>query len=373
MEEQNAKPWLQLFQPPEEGARRVDTVFRLVERRGEPLLLLPEDSALATAGLELYPAQTFKARAAKAALKLMLRAGGGAGTRHATLALNPASGFLHFLGGGPIQDKPAPFAVLFGNARTIGRRFIVLAFGADGTPSKVVKAGTNTAAAELVRHEQNFLQEAPTGRIRAPKLLGCFRADRVEAIALEYIPGQPPGQDECRAIAPLLTSWVSNDESMPLTSLATWSRLASAAGESPLLAKLMRIFANQPVRTAIHHGDFAPWNIRITPATNAWHVLDWERGELSGPPAWDWYHFEIQPLLLVKKLKVPSLADEVERMLDSDSFGAYAAAANIREVRRPLLLAYLLYCRDVLKPSEGRTETSALLELLLGRWAGLLD
>jgi len=373
MEHDSSQPWHQLFSPPPQGVSAVDICFRLVERRSEPLLLLPENRALAAASLELYPAQTTKARAAKAALKLMLRAGGCFGTRRVKLQLNPANELLQFLNGSLARYQPASFAVLLGNAQTVGRRFILLAFRADGTPTKVVKVGTDAAAIELIRRERAFLKKAPAERTCAPQLLGCLSTDGIEAIALEYCPGKPPGLDEWPAMAPLLISWIKSNESMPLSSLPTWSRLETASDELPLFAKLRRVFTNKLVHSALYHGDFAPWNIRINPGSKDWRVLDWERGELTGPPAWDLFHFVIQPLLLVKKLQAQFLTERVEAMLSSEPFLAYANVANISELSRPLLLAYLLYCRDVLKPSEGGTETSALLELLSRRWASSLD
>jgi hypothetical protein len=76
----------------------------------------------------------------------------------------------------------------------------------------------------------------------------------------------------------------------------------------------------------------------------------------------------VQPGVLVKKLSAPELRDELEKLLRSEKFSAYAKRCGITGCERELALAYLLYNVAVLKPSEGRVETRALLELLTDSW-----
>jgi hypothetical protein len=97
-------------------------------------------------------------------------------------------------------------------------------------------------------------------------------------------------------------------------------------------------------------------------------VFDWERGQLSGLPGWDWFHYVVQPGVLVKKLSARDLRDELERLLHSENFLTYANRCGIAGCEREMVLAYLLHNVEVLKPSEGRAETRALLELLTDSW-----
>jgi hypothetical protein len=85
-------------------------------------------------------------------------------------------------------------------------------------------------------------------------------------------------------------------------------------------------------------------------------------------PGWDWFHFVLQPALLVKKLPVPELRDSLEALLRSEKFCAYAVRCGIVGCERELALAYLLYMIEVIKPTEGRAGLAALVEHLGNSW-----
>jgi aminoglycoside phosphotransferase (APT) family kinase protein len=134
-----------------------------------------------------------------------------------------------------------------------------------------------------------------------------------------------------------------------------------------LFTRLEKQLAARQVQPALTHGDFAPWNVKVA-ADGRWVVLDWERGQLTGPPAWDWFHFVIQPAILVEKLSNESLVGRIEDFLISPAFQKYAQAAGLGGREREWMLAYLLYCREVIKPAEGLPQTSRLLDTLASRW-----
>jgi hypothetical protein len=120
------------------------------------------------------------------------------------------------------------------------------------------------------------------------------------------------------------------------------------------------------MRPAIFHGDFAPWNIRALPSGD-WMVLDWERGDPRGLPGWDWFHFVIQPAILVRKAGIEELIRLVETLLANDAFRAYVQKALIQGFERELLLAYLLHVVEVIRPSEGLEQNRELLNRLNAR------
>lgn len=97
-------------------------------------------------------------------------------------------------------------------------------------------------------------------------------------------------------------------------------------------------------------------------------VLDWERGELAGIPGWDWFHYVIQPAILVDRSPTTDLVQRIERVLSSEPFKAYSARAGIMGCERELVLAYLLHAVEVIKPSEGLAATRDLLHALAVRW-----
>ena len=116
----------------------------------------------------------------------------------------------------------------------------------------------------------------------------------------------------------------------------------------------------------MHHGDFVPWNIKVSPS-GAWTVLDWERGEATGIPGWDWFHYVIQSAILVAHLPTSALVQLIEELLGSEVFRQYAARGGIVGCERELALTYLLHVVEVIKPSEGLEPTRELLGALSSR------
>ena len=119
---------------------------------------------------------------------------------------------------------------------------------------------------------------------------------------------------------------------------------------------------------AAYWAAFAARGLYVLWTEGDWVVLDWERGELNGIPAWDWFHFVLQPAILVEKLSVAALARRVDSLLNSAAFRRYAECAGILGVEHELLLGYLLHCRRILKPSIEVRQTEELLELLRQEW-----
>jgi hypothetical protein len=144
-------------------------------------------------------------------------------------------------------------------------------------------------------------------------------------------------------------------------------RLQEATPASSLFSVVARSLHDRNFHPAMHHGDFTPWNIKVAP-TGVWTVLDWERGELTGIPGWDWFHYVIQSGILVGHLPTADLAQRVESLINSDAFRQYATRGGILGCERQLVLAYLLHVVQVIKPSEGIAATRELLEDLAARW-----
>src|SRR4029077_17239886 len=135
----------------------------------------------------------------------------------------------------------------------------------------------------------------------------------------------------------------------------------------PLFAVLCGNLEDRAVHPAIAHGDLAPWNIKVL-SDGAWMVLDWERGEREGLPGWDWFHYEVQPALLVQHESTAALIGRLERLLATPAFRAYTQLSAIAGVERQMALAYLLYQNEIIRPSEGLAESRQLLRALAARW-----
>ncbi|MEY2428656.1 MAG: hypothetical protein QOJ40_1541 [Verrucomicrobiota bacterium] len=358
--------WVNLFTPSDQpNSLTVTQRFRVLRKQGEPLLILPTRHALAAQALSLYPAQSWLARMARFGLRQTMLWGLPVGTESAEVTIASTDNFPQFLRRLAGTETFPPLAILAGNPRQSGRRFLLLVFNAQGRPASVVKAGMGEAADDLIRLEGSFLKSVPSGTPGIPKLREQFESDSLSAFAMDFIAGDSPRRRDDSEVAGLMTAWLDQSRTVGLSDLASWRRLAGAP--SPLFARLDKQLGGKQFHPCLSHGDFAPWNIKVG-SDGRWVVLDWERGQLTGPPAWDWFHFVIQPAILVEKLSTTMLAGKFDGLLISTSFQRYAKAAGLAGFEREWVLAYLLYCRDIIKPAEGLPQTSALLETLASKW-----
>lgn len=359
--------WRDLFAP-ERPAAKVETLaLRVARRRGADWLILPALPKLAARSLALYPAQTVKARWARQALALALRLGLKPGLQALQLSLSSSDPFVAFLRATATLPPTAAlrFALLAGNPNAFGRRFVILLFGAEGQPAAVVKAGATDAARHLLAHEVEFLQNLPTSLPGVPRLRGNFQAGGVRALALDCFPGDSPSADDTARLGQLLGSWLVENRWTTLEELPAWKRLLGSEASPARLSPLKKL-AELRLHPTIMHGDLAPWNIKS--AAGRWMVLDWERGEISGVPGWDWFHFVLQPALLVQRESPDALLRRCEAMFASPDFKSYAERAGIAGHAPALALGYLLNCLHVTQQTEGGENLRALLELAAGRW-----
>jgi phosphotransferase family enzyme len=342
--------------------------LRVVKKCGRPLLLLPDDPSLAAAATALYPAQKTAPRIAKAILRRALAWRVPLPLECVVFDVALDEAFPRFVASlaGCAPGTFPPIAVLAGNPNTEGQRFIVLIFGRDRTPCAVVKAGFTAKARELIDAEQRFLAALPPGVAGAPAVRDAFQSAEISALAMDFFEGESVRGEDVEKIGALLGSWLDTQRTVLLSDLASWRRLAQTCASHWLWPALEKRLAGRSVHPAIFHGDFVPWNIKVSRGT--WIVLDWERGELAGVPSWDWLHYVIQTAVLVRGRTGARLADEVETLIRSNPFAAYVSQAGVAGVERELALAWLLYVTEILKPSEGAEPLRDLLDLLARWW-----
>ena len=303
--------------------------------------------------------------------QVLLRAGLPAGTKPTVLEVVKSDPFVSFLNSAcDEQSSGLPtFGILAGHPATEAQRFLILLFGKERRPVATVKVGLSEAAKTLIEKEKSFLAAAPSQTRGLPKLRGEFVSNWLSAFALEFCEGHSPRDNEEAGIVPLLNSWLNSNETICVAETPAWQMLQKETSERPWSSVQDLELAMREVCSTIQNGDFVPWNIRIS-SRGEWHVLYWERVELSGIPAWDWFHYVIQPAILVRRTKTLELIERVEGLLGSAAFKEYAQRARIQNFEKQLLLAYLLYMVNVIKPSEGLTENKELLSALGERWKG---
>jgi len=356
-----------LFAPGQSSGRPVLLEWCLIKRHGRPLLLLPRSFRAARNGLGLYAAQRPAVKLVRWLLPFLIGSPLRRGLPCIEFETNTASPLWEFLGSqaGVAPAQLVAPAVLCGNQPEADQRFVILGLDVGGSPAVVVKAGLSPAARRIVAGEADTLARLPAGMMGRVELKGRLSSARLSAFATPYCSGQPPRTD--RGIEKVLCSWLRSASPVEFADLPVGQRLAAACHAEPLYVSIRAQLDNHPFRPVICHGDFAPWNIRVSP-TGDWTVVDWERSDLNGVPGWDWFHFEIQTSILRKRLTEEQAAPRVEALIASGRFQEYAAAAGIEEITKPLLLAYLLHQNRVVLPGEGLHVSLKLQELLAARW-----
>lgn len=345
------------------GSAPQSRAFSALARNGRPFLLLPKQPAVAAQALELYAAQTSLARLLRSGCRLALQWKLPLPTATHRLPFAPDSAlgaFVRGLAGTP--DFPE-IAILAGNPNAAGRRFIVLVFGADGRPAAVVKVGLDRESIALIERERDFLRSVPPGRVGVPALIGECVTERVCAFALPFFENGIDGRDA----ETLLSGWIDENCTTPLSGIPAWQRLHERAADEPGFLRLAEALGARIVHPALMHGDFAPWNLRAGGTI----ALDWERGELVGVPAWDWFHLTVQPAILVEHATPSAVLTRVRRLIASPAFASYATRARIGGIEREWFVAYLFHCLSVLRPTEGADATRQLLKLSLESWPGV--
>jgi len=329
--------------------RTLAIVLRFLRRSGEPFLYTPCESRLASAALQLYAAQKWGARLGRTILKTVWAMGLPMPFKKVTVRINEESPLLKYIAA--ISNEPSPkFAILPGNPRAKGQRFILLLFDQHGQPSWVVKAGLTPEAKALLAAEIDVLRQLPANTPGRPTIHRQALDERTVAFAVSFVRGSSPrSSHENSAMGSLLHAWIDTTRYVRLTDLKVWHRLRDCAPEA------LSPFDPFPLESAFHpvifHGDFAPWNVRVLGAS--WTALDWERGELVGPPAWDWFHFVVQSAVLIEKCNARRVNQKLAALLRCPAFLQYAKAAAIRGREVMLAKAYLLYCAKVLRPTES--------------------
>lgn len=351
-EDAGADAWRALFAPGRESRS-----LRVVRKRGHPLLVLSGAAGGCPAALSLYPTQRLRARCARALLGFALCCGLPFPLERVRLSFDPADAFWQFVRrqAGEVSD----FTILCGNPHTSGQRFTMLT-GARGK-QVILKAGVSPEARRLILQETRFLQTL-NGACHAPVVLGQLETDRLAAFATEFTPGNSPSLHCVKEAAEVLAAWVQAEE-IPLGDIPAWQRLRAAR---PSLPCALTGLENRRVAVSAGHGDFAPWNIKA--ASRGWVVLDWERGESPGVPGWDWFHFFIQPRVLVQHLSPEKIIQDLETAIASAAFQSYAVKAKITGIEKLLALGYLENMAYVTPTSEGGTCLREIQRIAAERW-----
>ncbi len=343
--------------------------WRLVQRKRRPFLLLPDRAQNIQFSLELYSAQRPLARLWRSLIPVMFKTPARALLGAVNAEAETSSALLRFFAeqsGLAADALPTP-AIKFGGIAGITSRVVVLLCDAGGNPLRVIKIGLNPKGRAATDREAALLAKLPKSTIGCTSMTGQLRTELLSAFATAYFPGKSLATDV--GIEKLFHAWLAPGSAVSLNDLPSWHEMESisAKKEPAIWAALSSVLSGKKISTTLFHGDFTPWNVRMTNLENI-QAFDWERGHLDGIPAWDWFHFIIQTSILVKRHSPERVAAELDHLIQSARFQNYARAAGISEIIEPLLLAYLLHEKYVVQPEEGRKVAGQLFYLLWEHW-----
>lgn len=362
--------WTQIFDAanPKESH---SICLRVLSKSGRPFLLLPDEPELALRTLALYPAQSALARVIKKILAAAFSLRFTLPLERISLKIptgSPLANFLATLTRLPSGALPR-FGILIGNPNAPGQRCVLIAFD-DTQRAIVVKAGASTQACELIRREIVFLESVNPALPGIPRLCAKLDGDGLSAFALPFAEGEPPGIGETEKAGAMVESWLKKEAPSPVSSFANWLRLEAACSGDAIFDRLAARLGDSAVVPSVTHGDLAPWNIKVAPG-GQWLALDWERGDLHGLPGWDWFHFVVQPAVLVQKQNISRIVDSIDALFASVKFQDYAAKSRITSIQTELVLAYLLFCTRVIRQTEGVSQIESLTRRIACRLPAL--
>lgn len=158
-------------------------------------------------------------------------------------------------------------------------------------------------------------------------------------------------------------------------------RLEAAKASMPTsCAKLCReslellVRRSVPLRSAIEHGDFAPWNTGRDEQAGRLGLFDWESGRPRSLPLLDALHFVFQAEYLLRRSTPAVILESLRKTVRSSAGQAYLAAAEVPAAETGHLAALYLLERilaDELtidpRPSALQSVRGGVLSLLIER------
>ena len=212
----------------------------------------------------------------------------------------------------------------------------------------------------------HFLSSIDHAVRAVPLLLATFEYEGTTAFAIPFVSGKSP-KHEGDALAGLLNSWIDGSTILAMTEISAWKNLELACASSAEFQRVANRLRSRRVRPCLQHGDFVPWNIKVSPRRLDGIGLGKRRA--ARDVGVGWVHYCIQTAILVRRETTLDLVKRAGNLLASDSFKAYAFHSSISGFERDLLLGYLFHLVEVIQPSEGLGEAKELRTELARQWA----
>ena len=278
-----------------EGTGEVLGTFSVyyVRREGHLLLALPADRETAWATLKLSQPQVCLGKVVALVVGILVRTG-----LHRFLPRK----CLTVRADGPLAElvnDHSKVGFLLGNPKGDTRRALLVHHQGDGYV--VDKVGVDEKSRQSVMAELEVIKMLPDRLMGSPVLYGNHFEDTWASYTTGFVEGSSPGKDDDEQVIGILSDWMKDAQAVPLSETGQWKEMddyASGHEEGEIWARLQKV-SSLSVKTGVFHGDFAPWNIKLSNDGGV-VVLDWETGCNEGPSGWDWLHYMIQRASLVE-------------------------------------------------------------------------
>lgn len=261
---------------------------------------------LTLSGLRLYMPSAAVARFLKQVLVTATAIGWMGWARHKLIVASRQPLTIESLVREVTGEEYPVFALSMGT-RGRFRKLTIQVMRPDGEILGYVKLPMSEEATDRVRHEAAVLERLSTFaalRAQIPRVLHAGKwgdgyilfqsAGPLTAAPLEFGPVyqdflgklssaeiiEKPGRAVVDAVG---ARWRTAEVRLD----SRWRALGEAA-----LAKANHQLEGATVHCGITHGDFAPWNSRVS--NGQLYVFDWEHAEWQVPTGWDAFHFHVQ-------------------------------------------------------------------------------
>ena len=262
-----------------------------------------------------------------------------------------------------ICDKLGRPGLRFAVALPQADRATVAAITPAGDLVAFGKLAASEAAAARIGREHAALQrlrpQLPPA-VHAPEVLFRGTVGGVEALLVTPVHGRrgalPARLRGCYLRG--LVAMVRHGGEKPLGSLLPSPEPLDEAWASLVSPVVMRLTGrtDTPVRPALVHGDFVPWN--LVPRRSGVAAYDWEDALEEGAPFWDLWHFAIQSAALLGRWSPRQLVlAAVERRGPlGRAVRTYEGAARLPAGLAPLVLAVYLAASGMVVGRHGRLD-----------------
>ncbi|MCP5536757.1 MAG: hypothetical protein H7A51_11085 [Akkermansiaceae bacterium] len=310
--------------------------FFCIKRHGYLLLALPRDASAAGATLGLYHPQATRARVLVWLVGMMLRFRCHVLLPKIKLTVRSESPMASML------EQSDSIGYLLGNPESASRRVIIVYRKKDQL--LVDKLGLHGGARASVIRELGIIKELPPGNRAIPVVVSHDVSEQWASYATRYLYGKSPRKVDDAKVLDVLNHWLKNSQREALHQTRQWQEMvgyAAAHNVGGLWSQLETV-ANKQVQVGLFHGDFAPWNIKVS-SEGTVAVMDWESGCAHGPAGWDWLHYMIQSATLVDHHNPAKVLDICREWAKSNAGRDFLATAGWGSDVECWLGSYLAY------------------------------